>query len=65
MTHGDERHLKHYQDVSASSSGLSTKPKKLAKRPRPISYQKESSPEVSSPCGGTPDETECLRMNSP
>jgi hypothetical protein len=40
-------------------------PKKLAKRPRPSSYQEESSPEVSPPRGGTPDETECLKMHSP
>jgi hypothetical protein len=65
MAHGDKRRSKHRQDVSASSSGLSTKPKKLAKRPRPSSYQAESSPEVSPPRGGTPDETECLRMHSP
>jgi hypothetical protein len=44
--------------------GLSTKPKKLVKRPQPSSYQEESSPEVSPPRGGTPDETECLRMHS-
>jgi hypothetical protein len=30
MTHGDERRSKHRQDVGASSSGPSTKPKKLA-----------------------------------
>jgi hypothetical protein len=46
-------------------SGPSTKPKKLAKRSRSSSYQEESSPEVSPPRGGTPDETECLRMHSP
>jgi hypothetical protein len=40
-------------------------PKKLAKRPRSSSYQEESCPEVSPPCGGTPDETECLKMHSP
>jgi hypothetical protein len=45
-------------------SGPSAKPKKLAKRPRPSSYQEESSPEVSPPCGGAPDETECLKMHS-
>jgi hypothetical protein len=65
MAHGDERRSKHHQDVGASSSGPSAKPKKLAKRPRPISYQEESSPEVSPPRGGTPDETECLKMYSP
>jgi hypothetical protein len=64
MTHGDERWSKHRQDVSASSSGPSTKPKKLVKRPRPSNYQEESSPEVSPPCGGTPDETEYLKMYS-
>jgi hypothetical protein len=64
MTRGDERCSKHRQDVGASSSGPSTKPKKLVKRPRPSSYQEESSPEVSPPRGGTPDETECLRMYS-
>jgi hypothetical protein len=65
MAHGDERHSKHCQDVGASSSGPSTKPKKLAKRPRPSSYQEESSPEASSPRGGTPNETECLKMYCP
>jgi hypothetical protein len=64
MARGDERRSKHHQDVVAFSSGLSTKPKKLAKRPRPSSYQEESSPEVSPPHGGTPDEMECLRMHS-
>jgi hypothetical protein len=44
------------KDIGASSSGPSAKPKKLAKRPRPSSYQEESSPEVSPPCGGTPDD---------
>jgi hypothetical protein len=38
MSHGDERHSKHHQDVGASSSDPSAKPKKLAKRPRPNSY---------------------------
>jgi hypothetical protein len=65
MTCGDERRLKHHQDVGASSSGASAKPKKLAKRPQPSSYQEESSPEVSPVRGGTPDETECLQMHSP
>jgi hypothetical protein len=65
MARGDERRLKHRQDVGASSSGPSTKPKKIAKRPRPSSYQEESSPEVSPPRGGTPDEIECLKMYSP
>jgi hypothetical protein len=64
MAHGDERRLKHHQDVGASSNGPSTKPKKFAKRPRPSSYQEESSPEVSPPRGGTPDEMECLKMHS-
>jgi hypothetical protein len=64
MARDDERHSKHCQDVGASSSGPSAKPKKLAKRPWPISYQEESSFEVSPPCGGTPDETECLKMHS-
>jgi hypothetical protein len=64
MTHGDERRSMHCQDVSASPSGPSAKPKKLAKRPRPSSYQEESSPEVSPPHDGTPDETECLKMYS-
>jgi hypothetical protein len=58
MACGDEHHLKHRQDVGASSSGPSAKPKK----PRPSSYQEESSPEASSPRDGTPDETECLKM---
>jgi hypothetical protein len=44
--------------------GPSAKRKKLAKRPRPSSYQEESSPEVSPPRGGTPDETECLKLYS-
>jgi hypothetical protein len=65
MARGDERRSKHHQDVDASSSGSSTKPKKFAKRPRPNNYQEESSPEVSPPRGGTPDETECLKMYSP
>jgi hypothetical protein len=64
MAHGDERHSKHRQDVGASSSGPSTKPKKLPKRPRPITYQEESYPKVSPPRGGTPDDTECLKMHS-
>jgi hypothetical protein len=65
MAHGDEHHSKHRQDVSASSSGSLAKPKKLAKRPQPSNYQDESSPEVSTPCGGTLDGTECLKMHSP
>jgi hypothetical protein len=65
MTHGDERRLKRHQDVSASSSGASAKPKKLAKRPRPHSYQEESSPDASPPRGSTPDEMECLKMYPP
>jgi hypothetical protein len=65
MAHGDEHRLKHHQNVGASSSGPSAKPKKLVKRPRPSSYQEESSPEVSPARGGTPDETKCLQMHSP
>jgi hypothetical protein len=64
MARGDERRSKHHQDVGVSSSGPSAKPKKLANRPRPSSYQEESSPEVSPPRGGTPDEMECLKMHS-
>jgi hypothetical protein len=64
IAHGDERRSKHRQDVGASSSGPSIKPKKLAKRPRPSSYLEESSHEVSPPRGGTPDEMECLKMHS-
>jgi hypothetical protein len=64
MACGDERRSKHRQDVGASSSGPSAKPKKLAKRPQPSSYQEESSPRVSPPRGGTPDEIECLKMHS-
>jgi hypothetical protein len=64
MARGDEHRSKHYQDVGASSSGPSAKPKKLAKRPRPGSYQEEPSPEVSPPHGGTPNEMECLKMYS-
>jgi hypothetical protein len=64
MACDDERHSKHHQDVGASSSGPSTKPKKLAKRPQPSNYQEESSPEVSSPHGGIPNEMECLKMYS-
>jgi hypothetical protein len=30
MAHGDEHRSKHHQDVSASSSGLPTKSKKLS-----------------------------------
>jgi hypothetical protein len=48
MARGDERHLKHRRDVGAYSSGPSAKPKKLAKRPQPNSYQ----------------EIECLKMYS-
>jgi hypothetical protein len=65
MAHGDECRSKHHQDVGASSSGPSTQPKKLAKRPRPSSYQKESSPKVSPPRGGTLGEMECFKMYSP
>jgi hypothetical protein len=65
MAHGDERHSKHRQDVGVSSSGPSAKPKKLAKRSRPRSYQEESSPEASPPRGSTPDEIECLKMYPP
>jgi hypothetical protein len=65
MARGDERCSKHHQDISASSSGPSAKLKKLAKRPRPSSYQDESSLKVSPPRGGTTDETECLKMYSP
>jgi hypothetical protein len=57
MARGDERRLKHHQDVSASSSGPFAKPMKLTKRPRPSSYQEESSSDASPPRGGTPDET--------
>jgi hypothetical protein len=64
MARGDEHRSKHRQDVGASSSGPSTKPKKLAKRPRPSSYQEEFSHEVSPSRGGTPDETKCLKMHS-
>jgi hypothetical protein len=60
-----ERSTEHRQDVSGSSSHAPTaKCKKLAKRPRPSSYQEESCPEASPPSGGTPDETECLKMYS-
>jgi hypothetical protein len=64
MARGDERLSKHYQDVGASFSDPSAKPKKLAKRPQPNSYQEESSLEVSPSHGGTPDEMECLKMYS-
>jgi hypothetical protein len=64
MARGDERPSKHHQDVGAYSSGPSAKPKKLAKRPRPSSYHEEFSSEVSPPRGGTPVETECLKMYS-
>jgi hypothetical protein len=57
MARDDERHSKQHQGVGASSIGPSAKPKKLDKRPRPDSYQEESSPEVSPPRGGTLDET--------
>jgi hypothetical protein len=65
MTRGDEHHSKHRQDVGTSSSGPSTKPKKFAKRPRPCSYQEESSPKASPHYGSTPDEMECLKMYPP
>jgi hypothetical protein len=64
LARDDEHHSKHRQDVGAFSSGPSVKPKKLAKRPQLSSYQEESSPEVSPPRGGTPNETECLKMYS-
>jgi hypothetical protein len=62
MARGAEHRSKHTQDVGASSSGPNAKPKKFAKRPRPSSYQEESSPEVSPSRGGTPSGTECLKM---
>jgi hypothetical protein len=65
MARGDEHRSKHHQDVGASSSGPSAKPNKLAKRPRPSSYQEESSPEASPPRGGTADAIECLKMYPP
>jgi hypothetical protein len=65
MAHNDERHSMHHQDVGASSSNPSAKPKKLAKRPRPHSYQEESSPKASPPRGSTPNEMECLNMYPP
>jgi hypothetical protein len=67
MAHEDqERCAKHRQDVSGSSSRAPTaKSKKLAKRPKPSSYQGESSPEASPPRGRTPDDTECLKIYSP
>jgi hypothetical protein len=65
MAHSDQRHSKHHQDVGAFSSGPSAEPKKLAKRPKPHSYQEESSPEASPPLGSTPNETECLKMYPP
>jgi hypothetical protein len=61
MARGNEYHSKHHQDISASS----TKRNKLVKRPRPSSYQEESSPEASLPRGGTSDEMECLKMYHP
>jgi hypothetical protein len=63
MAHEDqERRTKLCQVVSGSSSHASTaKSKKHAKRPRPSSYQEESSPEASPP----PDEMKCLKMYSP
>jgi hypothetical protein len=64
MAHGAEHRSKHSQDIGASSSGPTAKSKKLVKRPRPSSYQEESSPEVSPPRGGTPSGTECLMMYS-
>jgi hypothetical protein len=64
MARGDEHHSKHHQDVDASSSDPSAKPKKLAKRTWPSSYQDESSLEVPPSCGGTPNEMECLKMYS-
>jgi hypothetical protein len=65
MAHSDECQSKHHQDVDASSSGPSNRPKKLAKRPRSCSYQEESSLEASPPRGSTPDEMECLKMYLP
>jgi NAD-dependent DNA ligase len=61
-----ERRTKHRQDVSGSSShALIAKTMKLAKRPRPSSYQEKSFPEASPPHGDTPYEMECLKMYSP
>jgi hypothetical protein len=65
MARGDECRSKHRHDVSVSFNGPSAKPKKLAKKPRPRSYQEETSPEVPPPRGGTPDETKCIKMYSP
>jgi hypothetical protein len=61
MACGDEYRSKHHQDVAGSSA----KPNKLVKRPRPRSYQEESSLEASPPRGSTPDETEWLKMYPP
>jgi hypothetical protein len=51
--------------MSFNSNGPSTKPKKLAKEPKPLNYQEESSPEASPPRCSTLDETECLKMYPP
>jgi hypothetical protein len=64
LARGDEHHSKHRQNVGASSSGPSAKPKKVAKRPCPYNYQEESSPDVPPHSGCTPNETECLKMYS-
>jgi hypothetical protein len=68
MAHkGQEMHSKLRQETSGSSSSRAptAHPKKLAKRARPSTLREESSPEDSSPRGGTPespDELVCLKI---
>jgi hypothetical protein len=67
---GHERRSKNHQEAGGSSSSWAptARPKKLAKRARPISLREESSPLDSPPHGGTPespDELQCLKIHSP
>jgi hypothetical protein len=67
---GHEHRSKNHQEAGGSSSSWAptARPKKLAKRARPISLQEESSPLDSPPHGGTPespDELQCLKIHSP
>jgi hypothetical protein len=62
---GYERHSKHHEVGSASSSSQTptAKPKKLAKWARPSSLHEDSPPYVATP--DSPNEFERLKMRSP
>jgi hypothetical protein len=66
---GHECRIKHRQDVGGSSTHApATRNKQLAKKRRPSSLHEESSPDASSPRGGTPespDEVDCLKIRPP